>query len=62
MYVALAQGYTIRNDQECSYLIAINRMPDTADIELGGLAIPSFMGWIISNLGSQPYDENVDAI
>lgn len=42
MYVSLAPGYTIRNDRDCSYVVKIERIPDTADINLGGLAIPSF--------------------
>ena len=62
MYISLAPGYSIRNDRDCSYVVKIARVPDTADIELGGLAIPSFMGWIISNLGNLPYEENVKSI
>lgn len=62
MYISLAPGYTIRNDRDCSYVVKIARVPNTAEISLGGLAIPSFMGWIISNLGNQPYDENLKTI
>lgn len=62
MYIALAPGYIIRNDRECSYAVKIDRIPNTADIDLGGLAIPSFMGWIISNLGEIPYEENLKVI
>ncbi len=62
MYVSLASGYTIRNDRDCSYVVKIERIPDTADINLGGLAIPSFLGYVISNLGHLPYEENLQKI
>lgn len=62
MYVALAPGYIIRNDKECSYVVKISGISNTAEINRVGLAIPSFMGWIISNLGNEPYDENVKTI
>lgn len=62
MYVALAPGYAIRNDGKCSYIIKIDRVPDTAPLNMGVVIIPPFMGYILSHLGLEEYDDNIRSI
>ena len=62
MYIGLAPGYALRNDANGSFIIKIARTPDTAELNLGILTLPPFIGKILSLLGSSPYEQNLREI
>lgn len=62
MFISLANGYALRNDANGSFIIRIDRTPDTADLSMGVLSIPPFFGKILSLLGNSEYSTNLQII
>ncbi|MDE7509296.1 MAG: radical SAM protein [Muribaculaceae bacterium] len=62
MFISLANGYALRNDSNGSFIIKIDRTPDTADLQKGVLSIPPFFGKILSLLGTSEYPTNLQDI
>lgn len=54
MYIRLSDRYCIRNEANCSYLIAINQF-SAGSLDAPVILLPPFVGYILSMIGSDKY-------
>lgn len=62
MYIALSPSYSIRNEEDTSFLIKVEKIIDVDQKSFGAFCIPPFMGYILAHIGDQKYPESILSI
>ena len=63
-YIRLNLQYMVRNEKECSYIVRKKQLidEDVSDISEDITMVPSFIGYILTNIGKDGFESSVKAI
>ena len=62
MFVALSPAYSVRNEENASFLTRVVTIIDGNDDSFGTFCIPPFIGYILAHIGDEEYSKSIENI